>query len=77
MIWGLRIKPMVFENEIHFRFDVAVGHENAIEIPLPGTPGLHNIKELVMVYGDDHSAVPVDLTVTGFEFLPYGKRKGE
>jgi hypothetical protein len=67
---GLPIKPMVFENEIYTRFEVAVGHENTIEIPLPGTPGLHNIKELIMVYGDDKTVAPVDLTITGFEFIP-------
>lgn len=67
---GLPIKPMVFENEIYIRFDVAVGHENTIEIPMPGTPGLVNIKELILVYGDDHVVAPVDLTITGFEFIP-------
>lgn len=67
---GLQIKPMVFENEIYTRFDVAVGHENTIEIPMPGTPGLHNIKEIILVYGDDHVVAPVDLTITGFEFIP-------
>jgi len=67
---GLPVKPMVFENEIHFRFDVAVGHENTIEIPMPGTPGLENIKELILVYGNDNIAVSVDLTITGFEFVP-------
>jgi len=67
---GLPIKPMVFENEIHTRFDVALGHENEVEIPLPGTPGLENVKELIIVYGDDHVVAPVDLTITGFEFIP-------
>ncbi len=67
---GLSIKPMIFENEITIRFDVAVGHENTIKIPMPGTPGLENIKELILVYGDDHIVAPVDLTITGFEFIP-------
>ncbi len=67
---GLPIKPMVFENEIYARFDVALGHENTIEIPMPGTPGLENIKELILVYGDDRIVAPVDLTITGFEFIP-------
>jgi len=68
---GLPIKPMVFENEIYTRFDVALGHENTIEVPMPGTPGLENIKELILVYGDDHVVAPVDLTITGFEFVPF------
>jgi len=69
---GLPIKPMVFANEIYTRFDVALGHENTIEIPMPGTPGLENIKELILVYGDDHVGAPVDLTITGFEFFSAG-----
>ena len=67
---GLSIKPMVFENEITIRFDVALGHENEIEIPMPGTPGLENVKELILVYGDDHVVAPVDFTITEFEFIP-------
>jgi hypothetical protein len=67
---GLPIKPMVFGNEIYTWFDIAVGHENTIEIPMPGTPGLHNIKELILVYGDDNVVAPVDFTITGFEFIP-------
>ena len=67
---GLPIQPMVFENEITTRFDVAMGHENTIEIPMPGTPGLENIKELILVYGDDNVVASVDLTITGFEFIP-------
>ena len=67
---GLPIKPMVFENEIYTRFDVAMGHENTIEIPMPGTPGLENIKELVLVYGSVDVVAPIDLTITGFEFVP-------
>ncbi len=66
---GLPIKPLVFENDIHVRFDVALGHEETIEIPMPGTPGLENIKELILVYGDDNIVAPVDLTITGFEFI--------
>jgi hypothetical protein len=67
---GLPIKPMTFENEIYTRFDVAMGHENEVSIPMPGTPGLENIKELILVYGDDNIVAPVDLTITGFEFIP-------
>ena len=66
----LPIKPMVYENEIYTRFDVAMGHENTIEIPMPGTPGLENIKELILVYGSVDVVAPIDLTITGFEFVP-------
>ncbi len=71
---GLPIKPVAFENEIFMHFDVALGHENIIEIPMPGTPGLENVKELILAYGDLKVAAPVDLTITGFEFIPAGDR---
>jgi len=67
---GLLIKEMVFENEIYTRFEVTSDHENTIEIPMPGTPGLKNIKELVLVYGDDDTVAPVNLTITRFELIP-------
>ncbi len=67
---GLPIKPTVFKNEVHTRFDVAVEHENTIEIPMPGTPGLHNIKEIVLEFGDHHKNTPVALLITGMEFSP-------
>lgn len=71
---GLDIKPMVFENEIYTRFDVTTGEGNTIEIPIPGTPGFENTKELILVYGKDNEPVPVDLTITGFEFIPAQSR---
>ncbi len=74
---GGAIKPMAFENEIFTRFDVALGHENTIEIPMPATPGLENIKELILFYGDRRSPAPVDLTITGFEFIPAAGRCSE
>jgi hypothetical protein len=71
---GVAIKPMAFENEIWTRFEVTVGQENMIEIPMPGTPGLENIKELILTYGDRRVPAPVDLTITGFEFIPAAGR---
>ena len=61
--------PMAFQNEIFARFDVAES-EKEIRIPLPATPGLENVAELVVRFGDQLAPVPVDLTLSGFEFVP-------
>ena len=61
--------PMAFQNEIFARFDVAES-EKEIRIPLPATPGLENVAELVIRFGDQLAPVPVDLTLSGFEFVP-------
>ena len=37
---------------------------------MPATPGLENVKELVIRFGDERAPVPADLTVSGFEFVP-------
>jgi hypothetical protein len=60
---------MAFQNEIFVRFDTAES-EKEIRIPLPATPGLENVAELVIRFGDQRVPVPVDLTLSGFEFVP-------
>jgi hypothetical protein len=61
--------PVAFQNEIFARFDVAEA-EKEIRIPLPATPGLESVTELVVRFGDQLAPVPVDLTLSGFEFVP-------
>ncbi|MEI7850598.1 MAG: hypothetical protein WCH86_02070 [Kiritimatiellales bacterium] len=61
--------PTVFQNEILTRFDVT-DSEQTIRIPMPGTPGLENVTELVIRFGDERNPAPVDLTFSGFEFVP-------
>lgn len=65
----LTFGPLVFENEIFARFEVT-GTEKEIRIPLPGTPGLEQVKELVIRFGDESAPQPVDLTLSGFDFVP-------
>lgn len=67
---GLSIKPMAFENEIFMRFEGGLELEKTIEVPMPGTPGLASVKELILVFGDPHRAAPVDLAITALEFIP-------
>ena len=61
--------PTVFQNEIFTRFD-GTDAEKAIRIPTPATPGLENVTELVIRFGDQLAPLPVDLTLSGFEFVP-------
>jgi hypothetical protein len=61
--------PTVFQNEIFARFDVTAA-EKEIQVPLPATSGLEHVSELVIRFGDNKNPVPVDLTLSGFEFVP-------
>jgi hypothetical protein len=61
--------PLEFENRIHLRLD-ATETEREIRIPLPGTPGLEQIGEQVLRFGDPQRPLPVDVTISGWEFLP-------
>jgi hypothetical protein len=46
------------------------GREEELQIPLPATPGLTQIKEVVITYGTGAGGRPVDLTVTRFASTP-------
>lgn len=61
--------PTVFQNEMTMRFDVTAA-EKEIRIPMPATPGLESVSELVIRFGDPRAPLPVDLTLSGFEFSP-------
>ncbi len=61
--------PSVIPNEIFTRFDRADAEHN-IRIPMPATPGLETVTALVFRFGDEYAPLPVDLTVTGFKFIP-------
>lgn len=61
--------PRDFQNEVFLRFDLAQT-EKEIRIPLPATPGLEGVKELVLRFGDGRNPAPVDLTLSRFVFVP-------
>ena len=61
--------PRLFQNEIFTRFDVE-DTEQDIRIPMPATPGLEDVTALVIRFGDERDPLPVDLTLTRFEFVP-------
>jgi hypothetical protein len=69
VVMTLAGSPKVFQNEIFTRFD-ATDTEKEIRIPMPATPGLEDVAELVIRFGNEHAPVSVDLTITGLEFVP-------
>jgi hypothetical protein len=63
--------PQQFANEIHCRLAATPGGEAEIHVPLPATPGLARVRELVMALGKGNEARPTDLTITGLRYAPH------
>jgi hypothetical protein len=61
--------PTIFQNEILLRFD-PTDVEKDIRIPMPETPALEGVSELVIRFEDEHKPFAVDLALTRFEFVP-------
>jgi hypothetical protein len=57
-------------NELFTRFRDTGEREEEIQVLLPATPGLSEIKEVVITYGHQQNR-PVDLTITRLSFAPY------
>ena len=60
-----------FPTCIFVRFNATGSGAGEIHVPLPATPGLARIKELVLALGKDNEAVEADLTITELKFVPY------
>ncbi len=58
--------------EIFTRFKHAKEQEEEMEIVLPATPALSGIKEISLTFGKIGKQHPVDLSITTFEFIPFG-----
>lgn len=56
--------------EITTHFVATNGREAEIQIPLPATPGLTRIKEIVITHEDPLRKHPVDLSITRLGFTP-------
>jgi hypothetical protein len=61
-----------FPAEIFTRFKHTKEDEEEMEIVLPATPALSGIKEISLAFGKSGKQPPVDLSITAFEFLPFG-----
>jgi hypothetical protein len=60
----------IIATEIFSRFADTGGQEEEICIPLPATPGLRKIKEVVLTVGPGKKRLPVDLQITHFSATP-------
>ena len=60
--------------EIFSRFADTAGQEQEISIPLPATPGLRQVKEVVITFGPECQGRPIDLTISQLAISPIVKR---
>ena len=58
--------------EIFTRFKYTKETAEEMEIVLPATPALVGIKEIALAFGKNGKQPPVDLSITAFEFIPFG-----
>jgi hypothetical protein len=62
----------VIPKEIVTRLADTGGREEEIEVPLPATPGLAHVREVVLTHESKTGGVPVDLSLTHCGFTPIG-----
>jgi hypothetical protein len=58
----------VIPTELFTRLAATGGREADIEVPLPATPGLTQVKEVVLTWAHPAPGGPVDLSITGLAF---------
>ncbi len=63
------LPPPAIPIEIFTRLKPSQADE--IEIVLPATPALTGIKEVALVFGRSGQETPVDLSILGFDFIPF------
>lgn len=56
--------------ELFTRFGDTKGREEEVQIPLPATVALTQIKEVVITHGREKQEWPIDLAITGFRSTP-------
>jgi hypothetical protein len=67
MIWNGSTPPPAISNELFTRLPAGGGQPAEVSVPLPGTPGLRGIKEVVMTL---EPRGPLDLSITWLAFTP-------
>jgi len=63
-------RARIIPTEIYTRFEDTDGPEKLLEIPLPATPGLTDIKEVVITWENAGGKRPVDFSITQLAFTP-------
>jgi len=61
--------------EIFSRFADTAGQDQEIAIPLPATPGLGQIKEVVITFGPKSQGRPIDLSISHLKVSPIVKHQ--
>jgi len=62
--------------EIFAQFPDTGEREDEIQVPLPATPGLTRIKEVVITFGPDSIGRPIDLSITRLKITPIARDGG-
>lgn len=65
----------VIATELFTRFADTGGKEAELRVPLPATPGLAQVKEVVVTLGRGAGERAIDLTITGAGFTPIADRR--
>ena len=63
--------------EIFCHFAATAGREEPMSIPLPATPGLTQIKEVVITFGPRFQGRPLDLYITRMRITPITEIPGQ
>jgi len=58
--------------EVFTRFKATKEKEEEREIVLPATPALSGIREISLTFGGSGTPRAINLSITGFEFIPFG-----
>ncbi len=62
--------PGVLPKKVFANFADTGGRDEEIRVPLPATPGLTQVKEVVITYGQGAGERAIDFSVTRLEFTP-------
>jgi hypothetical protein len=63
-------RPGLIPTELFTRFERTGEKEKEIQIPLPSTPGLFKVKEVVITFGPDSQGRPLDLSISRMSCVP-------
>jgi hypothetical protein len=67
---GTSASAGLIPTEIFSHFAATGGRDEEIAVPLPATPGLTRIKEVVITFGVESKGRPIDLSITGLRLTP-------
>ena len=74
---GPTVVAGLIPTEIFSHFADTGGREEEIQVPLPATPGLAQIKEVVITFGPEAKGRPIDLSITRLRVAPIAPAEHE